>query len=256
MSESNLTYTGDIKVKIYDKNKKLKSIKSYHNNGRWPLFHFISNCLAGNYDEANKFRPYYIGLFSIPKGTEGKIPQITERNIKEGETYDTTDIQYYLVNDDSQSKLITAYFNDYTKIETEVNNTACIGNSNLKLTFEIPNTYLNLIKSTTKTWGWDNTYKYLPINLICLYSKGFKPAISMASKTKPTKTEEDKGALILPSERLVEPLAYCFIPKSESETEKNMLGNLLSLDSELSEISKYNIVIEWTLNFNNKLNQN
>lgn len=253
MSKSNLTYTGNIKVKIYDKNKKLKSIKCYHNNGRWPLFNFISNCLAGNYDEANKFRPYYVGLFSIPKVNEGQIPEIKERYIEVGDKYSNTDIQYYLSNNNSNSKLITAYFNEYSKIETNLNSDACIGDSNLTLTFEIPNSYLVLIKDEQKNWGWD--YKYLPINLICLYSKGFKPSTSSAPESK--QERKDTDPLILTEERLIEPLAYCFIPELDSKgAYTDNLGNLLSLDSELSDISKYNIVIEWTLNFNNNLNKN
>lgn len=233
MSTSNLTYTGDIRIRIYDKKNNLKFTKMYHNNGRWPLFNFISKCLIGNYDEANKYRPCYIGLFSIKKSvtTDGKIPTISERVFdNEKIEYEKTDIQYYLQNN-TDSKLLTNYFNTYSYTSSSFKSNAVIGSSNVTFTFEIPSSYITLEKDEEKEWG----YNYKPINLICLYSRGLKPTT------------------ISGNENLKEPLAYSFISKDEDPT---LLGNLLNLDSEININTKYNIVIDWTLNFNNSLNNN
>ena len=59
-----IKYKGTIGVSIL-KNGKIIKTNKFHNNGRYPLFQFLCECLRGNYKNAEPFRPKYISLFNV-----------------------------------------------------------------------------------------------------------------------------------------------------------------------------------------------
>ena len=59
-----IKYKGTIGVSILKNGKVIKTNK-FHNNGRYPLFQFLCECLRGNYKNAEPFRPKYISLFNV-----------------------------------------------------------------------------------------------------------------------------------------------------------------------------------------------
>lgn len=226
MSYNKLSYTGEIKAKVYNKKtKKWKFLGNYHNNGRWPLFNFISNCLRGDYKVADTYIPYTIGLFSVDTDKYKTIPVI-EDEIINLENLSEKDIQFYLKNE----RLISNKFVPISSSAINTDSNYSIGKSSISFTFEIPYSSMNI----EKIIGSENSY--YPINLICLYPKGKTPKLN---------DSQDRNIL--------EPLAYCFIRDSNDSTKWD---NLLKLEYEISNLSNYNLVIEWKLNFNNNLNYN
>lgn len=65
---SAVAYQGEVKATIKHGNKVLKTTK-IKNNGKWPLFLFLAKCAAGEYSEAEKYRPKYIQLYHIEPKT-------------------------------------------------------------------------------------------------------------------------------------------------------------------------------------------
>ena len=60
---SNFTYTGKVTLKIQDlKSKKIISQREIKNSGTINLFHFLCNCLTGNYETSK--RPRYLDASS------------------------------------------------------------------------------------------------------------------------------------------------------------------------------------------------
>ena len=51
-----ISYNGEVSLKLYNKNKLIKSITN-HNNGTDKLFSFIQSCLRGSFVEAKSSRP-------------------------------------------------------------------------------------------------------------------------------------------------------------------------------------------------------
>jgi hypothetical protein len=71
-----VSYQGSVKVSLM-KNKKIISSKIYKNTGKLPLFRFMVDCLAGDYDVANNNLPKFVQLFSLGKAGEA-IPTTIE----------------------------------------------------------------------------------------------------------------------------------------------------------------------------------
>ena len=61
IATNSLAYTGIVTLSQYKGNKKLKLIQ-IHNSGKNPLFTFLSDCLAGNFDTAKLNMPNKIKL--------------------------------------------------------------------------------------------------------------------------------------------------------------------------------------------------
>lgn len=69
---NNIGYTGIVKLSQYTNGKKF-SIAKVHNAGGKPLFDFLANCLAGDFDIAKKNLPAKILLLDIVKAESGEI---------------------------------------------------------------------------------------------------------------------------------------------------------------------------------------
>ncbi len=67
-----LSYSGDVKVTV-SQNGVVLSTKHYKNSGALPLFRFIGNCLAGNFNSAGRLRPFKIKL--LRDNSDSPIPQ-------------------------------------------------------------------------------------------------------------------------------------------------------------------------------------
>ena len=59
-----IKYTGQVTVTIKQKDKII-SQQTYHNNGKYELFRFLCECIAGKYN--SDLGPYYIRLFTFPQ---------------------------------------------------------------------------------------------------------------------------------------------------------------------------------------------
>lgn len=75
-SINNLNYRGTVAVKLLDGDRIIYNSKS-HNNGKEPLFKFLSSCLAGDFTGAKDIRPCKIVLF---KQDIGEITGTFDRN--------------------------------------------------------------------------------------------------------------------------------------------------------------------------------
>jgi len=158
--ESNsFNYNGEITVSLIKNNKVYKS-KTYHNNGRWPLFKFFSECLAGNFKNALPYRPQYLVLFSA--ADKGQLVPVIGDNPGE------KSIAEYTVDGNRMSAgLIQVVENP--KINVTENK---IGSSDINLHFEIPFSYLVLKPNIGGVTKWK------PINLLTLYCANYTPSNS------------------------------------------------------------------------------
>lgn len=58
------SYSGDVKIKLLGKNKKVSAMRTLHNEGTTDLFKFFMQCLVGSYNASNK--PAFIDMYTIP----------------------------------------------------------------------------------------------------------------------------------------------------------------------------------------------
>lgn len=69
-STTTIIYEGAVSVDIVSNKGKIKVFsKTYHNQGKLPMFKFITLCLTGAYTGAEPLRPKYLNVFSA--GTKG-----------------------------------------------------------------------------------------------------------------------------------------------------------------------------------------
>lgn len=161
---SGLHYEGKVTIEVINNRNKVVSHREIKNTGRWPLFYFLTQCLAGNYEDFNSNRPVYLRLFTI--GTVGAtVP---------------TNIQIEADNYLNDSKLCSAnafYPNDasVTKIEKDVEKGE---SSTVTFSYMCPYTQLDTSK---------------PINLIALYSAANKNDLSNPSAYIVVQGKNDAG---------------------------------------------------------------
>ena len=67
-----LMYTGLVTISQYRGSKKVELLQS-HNSGANPLFNFLSDCLVGNFDTANRNMPTKIRLLVKEKDQNGNV---------------------------------------------------------------------------------------------------------------------------------------------------------------------------------------
>lgn len=58
-----ITYQGNVKINVVDRNNKIIKSFNSHNDGKYPLFKFILLCLGEEYTAASDLAPKYIRLF-------------------------------------------------------------------------------------------------------------------------------------------------------------------------------------------------
>lgn len=205
-----LKYSGSINIKVKNGDQILLN-RNFHNSGRWPLFKFFSECLAGNFVNAEKLRPKYLHIF----GVQGdNVPNINDIE-------DSTNIQHY-ANIDNKITLTTFSTNTLPKIETDENN---IGSSKIKIQFTIPFSNLNF-NLTNK----DSSERV--INLLCLYSD--------TGYFNPTDGGEPSAYFFVRKSN---------DPASEDYTKLGNLIDID--DKYISNTSIYTLVIEWELSIGN-----
>lgn len=149
---SGLHYEGKVTIEVINNRNKVVSHREIKNTGRWPLFYFLTQCLAGNYEDFNSNRPVYLRLFTI--GAVGAaLP--TNKDI-EANNY---------LNDNKLSSANSFYPNDasVTKIVKDVETGE---SSTVTFSYMCPYTQLDTSK---------------PINLIALYSAANKNDLSNSS---------------------------------------------------------------------------
>ena len=150
---NSFSYVGDITISFLKNNKVCRSVH-YKNNGRWPLFKFFSECLAGNYKNAISYRPQYLVLYyANDKGQPIPVISDTEGSIAS-----------YTKTENKISSGLIQVVEDPLITLTEDNIGACT----VKFHFEIPFSYLSLIESSGDS-------KWKPINLLTLYCSNFAP---------------------------------------------------------------------------------
>lgn len=145
LNSSYFTYFGDITIKVVD-NKGIQKgrIKTFKNNGRWPLFSFLTTCLDGNYDIAENMRPKFINLFTAGQIND-RIPLISD-------DLSSLKVRDY-ANFDHKRTLIT-----YSYVENNIpaKGEGELGSASIKYKFMIPFAHIDTSE---------------PINMICLYNK-------------------------------------------------------------------------------------
>lgn len=156
-----LGYQGSIKVSIL-KNRKVVSEKTFKNKGRWPLFQHLVHCLAGNYVDAEGYRPLYIGIYSIPY-TDGNIPEIKD---------DGEEISTYANNTNKKINSVISYMEKPT---ISVTKNKGIGSASITYRFIVP--FTNLSLKADESWK-KKGYLVSPLNLICLHGAFNTPAKS------------------------------------------------------------------------------
>lgn len=222
-----IQYEGNIEVKVL-RNKKVIRERKFKNNGRWPLFLHLVHSLAGNYAEAEKYRPLFITIYSIPySASSGKIPEI-----KNGSSDEHNQIGYYAKAENIKCGAPGTYM---TTPEVEYVEDKGIGTASITYSFLVP--FSSLI-FTPASGGWEAYYDVNPFNLICLYCKN--------NYWGRGSTETEKDTYQNPS-------AFFFIEDSEDKT-KTKLGSLLPKNIKASS-NEYSLQINWTLNFSNKEKQ-
>ena len=148
----NVGYKGDVKISVIKRNKTV-SIKKFKNSGRYPLFQFIVECLAGNYKNADIHRPYSLALFTIGS----KDVQTKEEDLQLTKIY--SNIKEYGIGHYATAEKRVTYgdvvIKTVPKVEVKSN---VIGNASITYTFNIPFSHIYTESDTG-------------INLICLYDR-------------------------------------------------------------------------------------
>ena len=222
-----IQYEGNIEVKVL-RNKKVIRERKFKNNGRWPLFLHLVHSLAGNYAEAEKYRPLFIAIYSIPyDATSGKIPQIVDGS---GEAQNQ--IGSYAKVENIKCGAPGTYM---TTPEVKYVGDKGIGTASITYSFLVP--FSSLI-FTPASGGWEKEKKYAvnPFNLICLYCKN---------------NYWGRGSAETKEDTYQNPSAFFFIEDSQDPSK---LGSLLPENIKASS-NEYSLQINWTLNFSNKEKQ-
>ena len=61
-SNAAIQYSAAVTISV-QRNNKIVSTKTFHNNGHYPLFLFLAKCLTGRYNEVSNWTPRFIQLF-------------------------------------------------------------------------------------------------------------------------------------------------------------------------------------------------
>lgn len=175
MNETDITnaihYNGKVKVDLYRNNKLYKST-NYKNLGRWPLFYFIANCLAGDYNSVAPYKPNFVKLFtlgnkgdSIPTNKEIETSKFIEDNLcSSGISFGVTK--------SALTETIKSFNIDETSLEENKSDESAI----VTYQFVIPYTQID----TTRD-----------INLIALYSSAKLSELNEPSAYIVIKNEDD-----------------------------------------------------------------
>ena len=152
-----ITYKGSVKVQLIKNGKVLKTHK-LHNNGRYPVFQFLCECLRGNYVNADVERPKYISLFTVDSDTYSKY-------LKGNSTISISS----LFNADNRASIGAATFKGTPKLEvTQSTETDLNGSANLVYEFSIPSQNITDVNANavciygTENWNssFDNPSAY------------------------------------------------------------------------------------------------
>ena len=235
------SYNGSIKVKIM-RGKKVYKEKIFHNSGRWPIFKHIAYSLAGQYTNADNWRPLVLALYSVPRTftEDGKEPVIKDNTDpdwnrdpekREGKydwfNVDKTSIRRYANADHIKIGNVATFM---VRPNPSDSKNAGIGQASITYQFLIPFTQLK-IQGDNNGWNAEG-YKIAPINLVCLYSKNN------------SWWNWEEGEQHSQSETYGNPNAFFFV----TDAENGKLGSLLP-KSITSNVGEYSLSIEWTLNF-------
>ena len=79
--KSSVAYRGDVVVSLMRGNKVYKTIKS-HNEGGYPLFNFLANCLIGNFSNVDQPRNIRVGNLSDDTFTSSVVSAIPYSNVR------------------------------------------------------------------------------------------------------------------------------------------------------------------------------
>lgn len=205
-------YTGKVKISLMRDNVKYFT-KVFYNHGRWPLFYFFNLCLAGDYGQAEEFRPRFINLFDFGLSNQEIKPPVIEDGSQ------------------TQSGKMTTWFNAQNNVSLisypmmskpdviVAGGTAAeeIGSSKITYKFTIPFTQIQ-----TKT--------NQAIEGFALYSKQTKNSV-----TDPKNLDN-----------LANPAAFFFLTD-----ENGYVTNLLQDLSNINLGDEYNLYIEWILTVRN-----
>ena len=77
---SSISYIGNVSVSILKGKNVIKTIKT-HNKGYEPLFRFLCQCLAGEYNRAEALRPRYIRLFTLGDAGTAFVEEQVEEHL-------------------------------------------------------------------------------------------------------------------------------------------------------------------------------
>lgn len=147
LNSSYVTYFGDITVKVVDKKGVQKGkTKTFKNNGRWPLFSFLTTCLDGNYDTAENMRPRFINLFHADDAG-ATVPNISDDRL-------SPEIKEFAKEDKKRTLITYSYVENNISVPAE--GEGQLGSSSITYKFTIPFAHINTSDD---------------INMICLYSK-------------------------------------------------------------------------------------
>lgn len=94
-NKQQLTYNGNVVTYIELPNKKRVKIAESHNTGGADLFHFFSECLAGNYSTAAELRPTKIKLLYAETNTTTYEDRSDFCAVDEGVKVSSDDNGYY-----------------------------------------------------------------------------------------------------------------------------------------------------------------
>jgi len=154
-SNQSLVYKGDLNIQIKKGNKIIKT-KKIKNSGRYPLFQFFVECLNGNYEFANSYRPQFLQIFNtkieaIPLKDEWETSENKGANCVNMETF---------FNDTNKVGLRTFTFYAIPDIELDPANNDQIGSASITYKFLIPFSHIK-----------KDTNNKININCLALYSK-------------------------------------------------------------------------------------
>ena len=71
--KNNLSYKGTVRVSV-QKDNKIISTKTYHNQGTKYLYEFLCYCLVGNFERVKNKKPFKIKLFDNSSQPEAPTP--------------------------------------------------------------------------------------------------------------------------------------------------------------------------------------
>lgn len=174
-SNQSLGYKGDLKIQIRKGNKVIKT-KNIKNSGRYPLFQFFIECLNGNYDYANKFKPEFLQIFYTDKIN---LPKDDEWETIDNHGENTVNMSTFF-NSETKKGLRTFTYYSLPELELDAAVNDQIGSASITYKFLIPFSHIKKQANQVK------------INALALYSKNNVNTLSNPSTYVFISDEENK----------------------------------------------------------------